>query len=113
MNGLLLGFACGAPSRSGRLCRRDELALLEQSEQLPRGFLRRLMFGVQLDLRVERWLIWVGDAGELLDLALERLLVEALHVALGADLDRGLDEHLDEAVAHHLAGLVADLAVWR
>ena len=39
------------------------------------------------------------DAGELLDLAAEGLLVQALHVAAGALLHRGCDEDLDEGRA--------------
>jgi hypothetical protein len=50
------------------------------------------VLSVQGDLGAERRLVRIRDAGELLDLALEGLLVEALDVALGADLDRGLDE---------------------
>ena len=60
--------------------------------------LGRFVLGIEHELGVERRLVRIGDARELLDLAREGLLVEALHVALGADLDRGLDEHLDEAV---------------
>ena len=44
--------------------------------------------GVEAELGVRRLLVRVGDAGEVLDLAGERLLVEALRVALGADLER-------------------------
>jgi hypothetical protein len=59
-------------------------------------------------LRVGRRLVRRGDPGELLDLAGARLLVEALHVALLADLDRAVDEDLDEiAGLHERAHLVA------
>src|SRR5581483_6970552 len=106
------GRARGARShRLGGLGRRDQLALLEQRQDLRRVLLRRVVLGVENDLGVERRLVWIRDAGELLDLALEGLLVQALHVALRADLDRCLDEDLDEPVAHQLARLVADLAV--
>ena len=43
-----------------------------------------------------RLLVRIGDAGEMLDLARERLLVEALRVALGAHLERRRDVDLDE-----------------
>src|SRR5262249_52122797 len=69
----------GATSNLGRLRRRDQLALLEQQEDLRRGLLRALVLGVERELGAERRLIRVGDSGELLDLALERLLVETLH----------------------------------
>src|ERR671926_105843 len=38
----------------------------------------------------------VVDAGEVLDLTLQRLLVQALRVAAGRLLDRDVDEDLDE-----------------
>src|SRR3954464_2717903 len=63
------------------------------------------------DLGILRRLVGIGDTGELLDLALERLLVETLDVALGASFDRSLDVDLDEALADLLARLVADLPV--
>ena len=55
------------------------------------------------------------DAGELLDLAGERLRVEALDVAPGALVDRRVDEHLDErrVLLDHLAGLLPRLLVGR
>jgi hypothetical protein len=57
-------------------------------------------------------LVRVRDSGEVLDLAREGLLVQALDVALRQHVDRALRVHLDE-VADHLARLVADLAVRR
>ena len=58
-------------------------------------------------------LVRVADAGELLDLAGERLGVEALHVAAGALLEGGRHVHLDEAadVVDHLAHQFAGLGV--
>ncbi len=56
----------------------------------------RAALGLEPQLRRLRLLVRVGDAGELGDLAAERLLVEALHVAARALLDRGRDVHLDE-----------------
>ena len=61
-----------------------------------RALLRLVLLGVDHELRARRLLVRVRDAGELLDLALERLLVEALHVAPRALVDRGLDVDLDE-----------------
>ena len=87
--------------------------LLEVGEDLLRRLLGRLVLGLDHQLGVLRRLVGVGDAGELLDLAGAGLRVEALDVALLADLDRGLDVGLDEAAVHHLARLVADLAVGR
>ena len=54
-------------------------------------------------------LVGVGDAGEVLDLAAQRLLVEALDVAAGQLFDAALRVDLDE-VADEGAVLVADLA---
>ena len=65
-------------------------------------------------LGLGRRLVRRGDAGELLDLAGARLLVEPLHVALLADLDRAVDEDLDEvARLHDRAHLIAVGAVRR
>ena len=61
-----------------------------------RALLRRLALGVDDDLRVLGLLIGVVDAGEALDLAGERLLVEAVHVAARALLEGGADVDLDE-----------------
>src|SRR5262249_54602343 len=114
-----LRFARAARSRAPRLRRgsrgghRDQRALLEEGEDLPRRLLGALALRLADDLGLLRRLIRVRDAGELLDLTRAGLRVEALHVALLADLDRGLDVGLDEAAVHHLAGLVADLAVGR
>ncbi len=60
-------------------------------------------------------LVRVVDAREALDLAGERLLVEALHVALRALLHRGCDVHLHERapLLDHLASLLPRLLVRR
>ena len=60
-------------------------------------------------------LVRVVDAGEALDLARERLLVETLHVAPRALVDRGLDEDLDEraVLLDHRARLLPRLLVGR
>src|SRR5919112_1691620 len=55
----------------------------------------RLLVGLEGEVWGVGRLVGVGDAGELFDLARECLLVEALHVPLGADLQRGVDEDLD------------------
>ncbi len=62
-----------------------------------------------------RLLIRVVHPGEAGDLALERLLVQALHVAARALVDRRLDVDLDERaeLLDHLAGFVARLDVRR
>src|SRR3954469_14230109 len=71
-------------------------ALLRARNHVPPPRLRALLLGVDHELRTRRLLVRVGHARELLDLALEGLLVEALDVAAGAFVDRGLDEDLDE-----------------
>ena len=55
-----------------------------------------VLLGVEDELRVPRRLVRVVDAREALDLALERLLVEALHVSPRTLLDRGGHVDLDE-----------------
>ena len=55
--------------------------------------------GVQHELGGRGGLVGVVDAGEAGELAGPRLLVEALGVALLAQLERGVDEHLDEGQA--------------
>jgi hypothetical protein len=52
--------------------------------------------GLDVQLGPLRRLIGARDAGEVLDLAGLRLLVEALGIALDTDLDRRVDEDLDE-----------------
>src|ERR1044072_3260415 len=95
----------------GNRTRRDQVPRLEVLEQLLRRRLGGLVFGVADPGRVLGDLVWVRDAGEFLDLAGEGLRVETLDIALGAGVDRSLDVDLDEAVAHQLVRLVADLGV--
>src|SRR4051794_34035952 len=63
-------------------------------------------------LGIERWLVGVVDAGKALDLAGQRLLVQALSIALDQHLQRHIHEHLEE-VGDALANLIADSAVGR
>ena len=88
----------------------------------PRAWRRRArrllglqLLGVEHELGAHRLLVRVRHAGELLDLALERLLVEALHVAAGALVDRRLDVDLDEGADRldPVAGLLPRLLVRR
>ena len=66
-----------------------------------------LLLGVEHQLGGERLLVGVRDPGERLDLAGAGALVEALHVAALALLDRRPHVDLDEALAHPGAGVVA------
>src|SRR5262245_15312491 len=102
----------GAAIRAGaaRLLLAEVAELLALSQDLGRALRDGLLVRVAGDLGPERRLVRVADAGELLDLAGARLLVEALHVALLADGERRVDEHFDETRGV-LADLVADLAV--
>src|SRR5262249_33395164 len=105
-----------APSRrSCRARRPDQAELLEQLQDPLRAPFRLLVLGLDPDLRQLGRLVRVGDAGELLDLAPERLLVEALHVAARTLLHRRVDEDLDERPARrdHLPRLLPRLAVGR
>ena len=85
---------------------------LEVAQDLRQALLHRLLLGVDSDFGVQGLLVRVGDAGEVLDLTPDRLLVEALHVATGQLFDAALGVDLDE-VADELAVLVADLAIGR
>src|SRR5216110_1579658 len=63
---------------------------------------------LQVDFRFFRRFVGRIEAGEILDLAAQRLLVEALRVAPGAFLERGVDEHFHKfALAHDRTGKVA------
>ena len=89
---------------------RPEVAeLLEPGEDPAGAVLRLLLVGLDVQLGGGRRLVRVGDARELRDLARERLLVEALHVALGAHLEGRVDEYLDKVLADVAPDLVADL----
>src|SRR5215208_3242454 len=82
-------------------------ALLEVLHESCRRLLGRLGLGFEDQLAGERFLVGVRDAGEGLDLARPGALVEALHVAALALVDRRSDVHLHEPLAHASAGLVA------
>src|SRR5881398_498200 len=62
----------------------DQPELLEPREHESRAPLRLVVLRVQDELRGDRLLVRVVDAGEPLQLAGEGLLVEPLHVAAGA-----------------------------
>jgi hypothetical protein len=66
--------------------------------------------GVADDLRVQGLLGGIADAGEVGDLAGERLAVQALHVALGQGFYRAAHEDLDEG-RRLRAHLVAHVAI--
>ena len=64
--------------------------------------------GVDADLGLLGRFVGAVDAGEVLELARARLLVEALHVARLGDRERGVDEDLDElALGQHRADHLA------
>src|SRR5882672_289735 len=91
----------------------QEAALLEVVEDRLGRLLDRLLAGVHGHLGIERVLVRVADARELLDDAGAGLLVETLGVALLDHFERRLDVHLDERGAGLLAHFVADVAVGR
>jgi adenylyl-sulfate kinase len=65
----------------------EQPELLELVDDGLGALLRRNALGVDDQLRARGRLVGIGHAGELLDLAGESLLVEALDVTLGAGLD--------------------------
>ena len=69
---------------------------LQVLHNLPHAVLHTLLVTPDVDLGVLRRLIRRADAGELWDLALPRLLVQALGVARLGDFKREVDEDLDE-----------------
>src|SRR3712207_3651868 len=83
--------------------------LLEPGYDPPGALVRLLLVGLYVQLGGGGRLVGIGYPGELPDLARESLLVEALHVALGAHLERRVDEDLDEVVPDVAPYLVADL----
>src|SRR5918997_7055853 len=87
----------------------EELELLYD---LAGALLGLLLVGLEDEVGGGGRLVGVGDAGELLDLPGESLLVEALDVPLGANLERGIDEDLDE-VDDPAPHLIARLLVGR
>src|SRR5215212_9479140 len=76
----------------------------------PRRALAGLLL-ISLDVKLGGggWLVGVGYPGELRDLPGESLLVEALHIPLGAHLERSIDEDLDEVLADIAPHLVTHL----
>src|SRR6266850_725861 len=91
----------------------DQAALAQVIEDLLRRLLDLFLARVHHDLGLQRLLVGIADAGEVLDDPLARLLVEALRVARLDHVERRLDEHLDEGRVTLLADLVADLAIGR
>src|SRR5918995_5691236 len=89
--------------------------LLELVEDDTRRLLRRMLLGVDPDLGVARLFVRVGDAGELLELAAEGLLVEPLDVAPRALLHGRRHVDLDEraVLLDQLARVAASLLVRR
>src|SRR5918998_4425436 len=84
-----------------------EVALPLEVPDHPRGALgRRFLVGLYVQLGGDGRLVGVGDAGELRDLAAEGLLVEALDVPVGADVERRVHEDLYKALAHVAPHLV-------
>src|SRR6188768_1187592 len=63
--------------------------------------LGRLAECSQVDFRLFRRFIRRIQPGEVLDLAIPRLGVEALGIALGAFFERRIDEHLHELARRH------------
>ncbi len=88
-----------APPSARRLAAAQEAALLEAREQAldARADVERRR--VQGQVRARRRLVGRRDAGELLDLAGAGAAVELLGVAPLADVERRVDEDLEEAVA--------------
>ncbi len=65
-----------------------------------------------MDLRLLGWLVRVAHAGQCVDLAALRPGVQPLHVARPADLERRVDEYLDESRADHRSHFGARGPVW-
>src|SRR6188474_2458202 len=92
----------------GRLSARHDAAALEVAEDLRDALLDGLLAGLERQLGLERGLVGGRDAGELRNLAGPGLRREALRVAPLADVDRAVDQHLDEVtLRHERAHLVA------
>ena len=70
-----------AVGRVARKQRRIGVALLEVGQDLLGRLVGGLVLRVEDDLGVERRLVRIGNTGELLDFAGERLLIKALDVA--------------------------------
>ena len=74
----------------------DQTPLPQYRQNLVGSGLRRQRHRVDPDLRRLGRFVRRVDAGEVLDLAAARLLVEALRIALLGDRERRVDEDLDE-----------------
>ena len=74
----------------------DEAAVHERQDDCCRGALDPLVIAPDHDVRLLRRLVSLVDAREVLDLAGQRFLVEALGVAFDAGGDRRVDEDFDE-----------------
>src|ERR687898_857017 len=79
-----------------RLSRPEVPEELELLYDLAGALLRRLLIGLEDEVGGVRRLVGVGDAGELLYLPCESLLVEALDIPLCAHLQWSIDEDLHE-----------------
>src|SRR5579872_4736514 len=86
---------------------------LERVDDAGGGLLHRLSMGSDLDLRRQRRLVRIIDAGEALQLAASRLGVQPLDVPRLAHLQRGGDVDLEEALAGQRPDLVTDGPVRR
>src|SRR5918997_1221796 len=87
-----------------------EVALLLEVPDDARGALGRLfLVGLYVELGRDGRLVGVGDAGELRDHTPKGLLVEALDVPVGANVERRVHEDLYKALAHVAPHLVPNL----
>src|SRR5207302_10742530 len=102
--GLRRRARCDAPGSGGRLDtsrsrrppREQQTPPGEQREHLRGALLDRVAVGVNDQVRTHRRLIRVAHAGEVRELTAERLLVEALHVALDERVEGRLGVYLEE-----------------
>ena len=76
-------------------------------------FLDRLAIRFDQDVRRQRRLVRIGDAGEVLDFAAKRFCVQAFAVALDELVDRAADVDLDERRFMRATDFVADVAIRR
>src|SRR5712671_1154213 len=84
----------------------------QRIDDLRQGLLQGFARRVDHHLGTERFLVRIADAGEVGDLARNRFLVEAFHIALDEGVERAADEHLDET-GRLRSDLVPHLAVGR
>src|SRR6266540_145928 len=75
----------------------DQLLVVEPGDDPGEGLVDRLAARVHRDLRRHRRLVGIRDAGEILDLAAQRLRVQTLFVSADQFVDRAFHEDLDEA----------------